>query len=250
MGRPASVSLETVHQIKCRIWDGADHKTVQEEFGVAYQMSVNIKGGRQYPYVPWPDGSTGELPKMRVEQLALAKRRATITGKALNEPPRAVARLEDIQFMDMEARKIGFLNNEAMFQHFLHMAVNERMARENEEQRLRSEAYEESERLRLLPENVEARRLARETLLVERDDICDPNMQEMIDESELEGLDIPVVQVAKSEMDEALILAIRICFKLFTRRQWTQDHVLKNIYMIKGKIERYWEEHPGEQTAL
>lgn len=247
----SSLTPEDMYALKTAIWEGLDNKELMERFKVSYSIVIGVKAGRTYPHIPWPDGSIGAMSEMRKELLKEGRKRATVTGKHLDrEPTRPIARLEDIKFLDNEARKLGFMNNEAMYQHFYHQAINERMARENEEQRLKTEAYEEAERVRMLPENVEARRLARAALPVERDDICDPALQEMIPESELEGLDIPVVQVAQSEMDEALLLAIRICFNLFTRRQWSQDHVLKNIYMIKGKIERYWEEHPVEQTAL
>lgn len=241
---------DTAYQIKARIWDDATHAEIQEEFRVSYQTSVNIKGGRQYSHIPWPDGSVGAFPKARTDQIADNKRYATRTGKSPGAAPTIVAPpLKLVRELDEAAQKLGFGSIAEMQQHFFNEVINERIRKEVEAQRLRSEAYEESERIRMLPENVEKRRLERSVMEVERDDLCDPELQEMIPEEELEGLDIPVVQVAQSEGDKSLLLAIRICFGLFTRRQWSQDHVLKNIYMIKGKIEKFWDENPERRPA-
>lgn len=257
MGRAPSVSIETIHQIKARIWDDADHAAIREEFGISYQMSVNIKSGRQYDYVPWPDGSIGGLPSTRVEQIAENKRYATRMGKNLGPAPTRMApTIGTIRELDKIAKELGFTSSYLMQQHFLNKVISERMKKEVEEQRLRSEAYEESERIRLLPENVEARRLEMENMPEERDDICDPDEQNMYEwEDILARSQGNVVLVAENENDPALKLAIQICFKLFTPRQWGQDHVLRNIYSIKGKIEKFWDENPdrrpqGEQTAL
>lgn len=257
MGRTPSVGMDVVHQIKARIWDDADHKTIQEEFNVPYQMSVNIKAGRQYDYIPWPDGSIGGLPKTRVDQITANKRYATRMGKSPGAAPTVpIVSPEVVHSLNAIAREHGFNTIHDMEMHYKNIAENERIARINEEQRLKNEAYEESERIRMLPENVEARRLALETMPIERDDLCDPDLQEKYTWEEVLGSSQnPVVLVADSEGDPALKLAIQICFKLFTSRQWGQDHVLKNIYLIKGKIEKFWDENPerrpeGELNAL
>lgn len=248
MGRTPMVGIETIHQIKARIWDDADHKTIQSEFGVSYQMSVNIKAGRQYEYVPWPDGSTGGLPRTRVEQIAESKRYATRMGNSPGAAPTIkLPPLKLVKELDEAARKLGYSSIAAMQQKFLNDVILERMAKEVEEQRLKSEAYEESERIRLLPENVEARRIARESMIVERNDICDPDLQEMITEEEFEATTAVVAQVAKNENNKALMLATRIVFKMFVSRVWGGDNVLRNIYNVAGKIEKFWDENPDRR---
>lgn len=241
----ASLTPQEMYELKTAMWEGADNKELMARFRLSYQIVVGVKAGRAYPHIPWPDGSIGAMSDMRKELLKNSRTRQTVNGKHLDPTPMIpTVPLEVIHSLNKIALEHGFSNINEMERHYKNIAEKERVDRINEEQRLRSEAYEESERIRNLPENVEARRLAREVEPVKHDDLCDPDQQEMLAEGELEGLDIPVVQVAQAEGDKALLLAIRICFKMFSRRQWTQDHVLKNIYSIAMKIENFWFENP------
>lgn len=237
---------QEVYQLKNDLWEGADKETLMDRYSISYQIVQGVKAGRMHRNVPWPDGSIGAMPDERKVLLKNNRKSHTINGKHLESIPTVpTVPLELIHSLNEIAQQHGFSNIQEMERHYKNIAEKERVDRINERQRIRSEEHEERQRIYELPENVEARRLAREAMPVERDDICDPDQQEMLTEEELDPR-IPVVEVAQGE-GPALMLAVRICFKLFSPRQWRQDHVLKNIYSIAGKIEKFWDENPDRR---
>lgn len=258
MANTPKMTPNEAYECKRLMYEGEKYADLQVTYGLSYQTVVGIKAGRFYGSVPWPDGSIGSMPKApRNEYNKQGTVKTVITGGVNAEQERPIATRAQIDELNTMARGMGFANIGAMLEHNKHIAIVERMAREVEQQRVRTAEYEESESIRMLPENVEARRIAALANPPERQDICDPEVQDKYTWDEiLELADrIPIVQVANTSEDFALREAIQIAFKLFKSSQWPQDYILATVYAIRKKIEKYWDEHSekrpeGEQTAL
>lgn len=256
MANTPKLTPDQAFELKRMMYEGAKYADLQIMYDVSYQTVVGIKGGRFYGSVPWPDGNIGAMPKVAKSEDAPPNKYGKVLAGGVNtEQERPIATKHQIEELNAMARQNGFPNIGAMLEFNKHVAIKERMEREVEEQRLKSLAYEESERIRMLPENVEARRLAAKE--PERQDIIDPKMQDKYTWEEILELTHAnhLVQVADGGKDPALQMAIRIAFKLFRSTQWGQQHVLVTVYDIRKKIEKYWDEHSDErpeeeQTAL
>lgn len=240
--RPA-LNLEQAIQMKADIWEGMSNGDVANRHGISALTISLVRNGKAYQDTPWPDGSSGTLSEMQRDKMSRAKRRDTVSGQAparSHYAPGEEQRLLDILFEDKGKR---FISMEQARLYFLEQI--------REEDRVAKLAkYEAEKAYRASPEGqaawaeLQSRHPPRE---VTRDDIINPETNDRLDwDYILEvGGDVPMVEVANEGNDPALKEAIRIAFKLIGPRQWKQDHMLKLVYSIKAKIERYWEEFGG-----
>jgi hypothetical protein len=56
---------ETAQRMKADMFEGMKNDELQSKYGMGYQSLVNVKSGRQYGDIPWPDGTYGQMPHMR-----------------------------------------------------------------------------------------------------------------------------------------------------------------------------------------
>lgn len=246
MAPTPKLTPDQAYQLKTKMWEGAPHKELMTEFDLSYQIVVGTKAGRFYGYVPWPDGSTGALPEYRKQALTLFRQRATVSGKqqlpvgkpSLLRPP-SMAELSDL---DKAAHKAGFVNIDAMLTHFKQEVENERHAKLMAEHAERMRTHDARSAAGL-------KRKAKEPARpIVRQDIVDPEANEKLDWGYIIEMapNTPVVLIAEGEGDEALKMAICICFKLFPSTTWGTSEILKPIYEVKRKIETFWGEQ-GEE---
>ena len=70
--------------IKLALWNGVPHKAIAAKYGVSAAYVDQVKSGRLLAAVPWPDTSTGAMSLMRRQELAKARKSATITNNVLS----------------------------------------------------------------------------------------------------------------------------------------------------------------------
>ena len=63
-------------QIKARLWYGEIYSTVAPLYGCSYFTIREISQGRRWADAPWPDGSSGAMPKARRSLVDRARIRA------------------------------------------------------------------------------------------------------------------------------------------------------------------------------
>ena len=59
------LTVQDVYDIKEALWNQWNHATIARQFGISTAYVSFISTGRVYWDIPWPDGSTGELPLHR-----------------------------------------------------------------------------------------------------------------------------------------------------------------------------------------
>jgi len=241
-----------MHEMKLDIWHGMRHAEVAAKYKVSYQTGAAVKAGRLYEYVPWPNGENGPLPAWRAAELTTAKRLETRTEKVLikkgymngDHVEKAETLTQEAKWdLDVTAHKLGYKNYRDMFEMERIKRINrisdeiaERTRKELEEYRIKQAAWEAAGRPQEPSPNANAL----------PDDMCDPDGCEMIewDEVVLLGKHLPIVMIAIKDTENsepALAPALRIVLKMFSQRQWKEDHVLRMIYSVKAKIERFWQ---------
>lgn len=240
MGRRPILSDEEVAGIKIALWSGKSQGDIATEYELSQGTISNIRTGRAYPHVAWPDGSTGAITEHRRTSMANNRRRDSITRKIqynidskilINEE--AYKRLFPERWE--EIMNMGFSGVNAYADH-----LQAKMDREDFERRQR-EPYEKLE-----PDPTPEEQARRHAAALEADktrpdpynDPIDPYKQEMRDWDWVLAAapDHPLVQMADIEDDEPLRLSIRIIFKMLSSTYWNQPETTKNILQTKNRI--------------
>lgn len=238
------LSPQEAMAFKIDMWNGLDNNQLMEKYQVNYQLVVGIKAGRMYNVIPWPDGSSGPLAKTRKDWIANNKRNGHLTSKALDNLTIVPGGSPELR-ADMEPilREQGFMSVEAALEFNKNAVREERRQQELAKHEAWMKELDTPEGKARIAE-LNSRRAPPEPT---RDDIVNPEANERADWDYIlqVGGDVPMVEVANEGNDPALKEAIRVAFKLIGPRQWKQDHMLKLVYSIKAKIERYWEEFGG-----
>lgn len=256
MPRPPALDAVEAAALKEDLWKGMPYSEAANKYKVSYQLVVGVKAGRVYPYVPWPDGSTGRMDGMRMRQITDARRfgHATRRGEPESEAS-TVARLKLLGRYDEISRfvkdKTGKSVEELLesFNKVCERIVDEEQARKHADWMAERDRHE----ARLLTDpaykaeweawvaRAKARVNDREVSLP--NDQVNPDANEKVPWPEVVALapGLKVVEIAAADEHEpSLRLAIQIVFKLLSPRQWGEDHCLKMIYSIKQKIENFW----------
>lgn len=258
----ATLDAETALRVKEDIWNGMKHPDIQAKYGISYQMSVNIKAGRAYSYIPWPDGSNGHLGEIKKKELTSARRFGHMANKTYQETEvdnstigrlKRFGRYEEISKMCLEKTGkpieqlldefnkvcLKVLDREAMAKHEAQMrALDEHKARMETDP-----AYAEAW---INERNARDEAIARRNANQLPHDQIDPEANPKLSWTEVVELsEAKVVKIAAADEHEpSLRLAIQIVFKLLSPRQWAEDHCLRMIYDVKQKIERFWVANP------
>lgn len=264
MGRRPLLEPEVALKLKEDIWNGMDHKGIMEKYKIAYQLSADIKGGRKYEYIPWPDGSTGSMGPIRHRQIADARRYGHAANRRyqdIDEDNSTIGRLKRLgkyeEVSEFVMAKSGCSVEELLtkFNRALERAMDEERMQKHSAQMAALDRHEA-----LMASDPVYKKVWEEQKAKERErelaihpprpnlpaDQVDPNANERLSWDEVVLLSsAKVVKIAAAEEHEpSLRLAIQIVFKLLSPRQWDEDHCLKMIYSVKQKIERFWELNP------
>lgn len=78
-GPKSVLNLEQQSALKLGLWNGVPHRHLADEFGMAASYMPQVTSGRVLAQVPWPDSTKGPMPQYRKDQLALDRRRQTVT---------------------------------------------------------------------------------------------------------------------------------------------------------------------------
>lgn len=249
MPNPNMLQDADARQMKQAIWEGVTNDAVAGQFGISSLTISRVRSGAAYRDVPWPDGSFGPLPPMQRQALANGRKRDTRISNAASgikerfdtsylEPSEERERLEAV----FEETGKRFLSMNEVVDYFREQIREERRVKEMAKHEAYMATLDSPEHKELIARGND------KPIDRGRDDILDPEANERLDwDYILEVADgsVPMVEVANTGDDPALKEAIRVAFKLVGVRQWKQDHMLKLVYSIKAKIERYWEEFGG-----
>lgn len=106
MARPSPFTEDEKAAIKEAIFNGLSNVEISKLFGTSSQTITNVKSGRVWAGVPWPDGSTGPLSEER-KAASASRSRGPVDQNTL-----MVAKLDEA------AKQSGFRNAEDMFTRF------------------------------------------------------------------------------------------------------------------------------------
>lgn len=70
-----------VTRIKQRLWDGELQRQVARDFDVIESTISNIAAGYKWPYVKWPNGAEGGMPRSQRRAIIKARREAAGTSR-------------------------------------------------------------------------------------------------------------------------------------------------------------------------
>lgn len=256
MGRQPSLDPVEASTLKNEMFNGAEYAELMDKYGLGYQTVVNIKAGKQYRDIPWPDGSIGAMPKIQSRALKQARAFDTKMNKAMDARAGGAPssqhnftpeQLRHQDTLDAIFRETGmrFANIEESGAYFLKL-VRDRNDKERAEQHQKElEAYR-----KFREENPGPYHSPHDSVSLPNDQ-CDPDANAKLDWdyiTQIAGGNIPVVNAA--ETDPALKLAVQIMFKLISERDWNNVNVgVKQALLVKQKIERFWELNPSRAPA-
>jgi hypothetical protein len=263
MARQSVLDPVTAQKLKADMFNGMPHAEIQTKYGVTYQMSSNIKNGRAYPEVPWPDGSTGPMAHMRSAALRQERKYTTnVNNNRAHGGGHYMAPEED-DMWSLHLKRKGIpldtpspLNNGNTLLYDLrygwpHLipAVQRMKERQHEEwerkqmEEVRKYAAESAKEPTKSPEQLAEER--KELLRKQGRDQCDPEKQELMDWDYILSMSKGVVAVEVAEAgDVAMKYAIQIVFKNIPPKYWGEQHTLRNLAFVKEQILTFWERNP------
>jgi hypothetical protein len=262
MSRARALTPEVAQQLKEEMFGGAPHEELMRKYPVGYQTLINIKGGKQYGDIPWPDGSMGPMAQMQSMKLREQKKfntrvqnnAAHSTGRhtEFSNPDWEKPLRIDIadEFMAKYPDFKGIPSEKTISEYFWKKRNEEKeeLYKKKHEEYMRKgrikQAKLDKEREKYL-RDVASGKIKEEPKLPP---MADPDANEKRDWDEIMAIgdSIPVVNVANQDGPESLKLAIRIIFKILSPSQWADDVYLKTIYKVKKEIETFWEYHPEQ----
>jgi hypothetical protein len=253
MPRPPAFSPEMALEIKAQMFNGVGLKELATNYNTSYQTMVNIKSGMQYRDIPWPDGTLGGMPMMQVNKLRDQRKFQTkVNNNAAhgggapqsedNFGLSASAAREIDEAFNALARSKGYAN----YNDYEWSRRRARYERDHAESERKHTEYMNQHR-----GEFEARVKRHEKNPPKLDprpelEMVNPEIQNKYTwEYILEmGGKIPVVQVAESDKDIAMRLAIQIYFYLQPQKNWSENWMLPQVARVKSQILKFWETFP------
>lgn len=240
MARQPALDPETAYEMKSDMFNGMSYADIMQKFGISYQTCINIKGGKGYTHIPWPDGTTGPMASMQAKILTSARRAATSTNRTLSSQFGDDDPDPDQELLDQGvSRRTLDAVREALFK--LRDAELER--RHQEMLATIDERQAEFER-RWAAGDPKLVAPAREDL---PDDQVDPDANdkyEWEDVKMLANAKDDMVKNAEASNDVAWMLAICIIYKIIKPSRWMEKEIQLQVLEITSKIKRFWEAHP------
>lgn len=246
----AQLTTNEVYALKDDIWNGMGHQEVMTKYKIAYHLAVGIKNGRNYEYVPWPDGSTGKIPAARKSHISNTKQFDTKVNRAINSTFNSYE-ITPTQRADVEetARRLGFGTNInaalASIKKQMQEESEAKWAKINAERsaiaQARQARYEENPHAPEFAYKYKGEPPVRQDQI--NPDTCTNELYDWEDVLMLAPKNV-VVQMAELTNDPALKFAIRLQFKLIKIKDWDESHIRELILKTKDKVDNYWDAHP------
>jgi hypothetical protein len=248
-----ALTPETAMQLKSDMYEGMKNVELIGKYSLGYQTLVNIKSGRQYGDIPWPDGQTGAMARMQNERNRNTRKFETRMNGGASRPefsPQQSREEDEHLTKSLQSNEAWIRKTYPEYTDDITAASWRRFIKEyvrNED--IRKRTAEQDKRTTKHKEFMKTYKPDATPELKPGqlpNDQCDPDANEKMDWEQVKALaaELPVVQIADGEDDAPLKLAIQIVFLGFTSKQWGGDVCTRVIYQIKGKIEKFWELNP------
>lgn len=257
----AKLEVTEAQLLKAEMFDGVSLEVLHQKYGLSFSTLNNIKAGKQYDYVPWPDGTTGKMQKMQRNKLREERK---YNSRVNNNMERLYGGGNDSLLIAQygwnaeDERKL--IENTGMTS--AEWIADYKRRKEEEITRMNDELAERerknTEAFYALPEKQRQKILAKNSR---------PDRNVPIDQADPEGFEYKydwdeilelepenlLVQMAEGENNEAMRQAIRGIFhpenKMSTPMNRGKPQTAKLVLEVTKKIEHFWRMNPDRAPA-